>query len=80
MLKNVHHDHLISYFGAWDEIEEGDLGLCSVLIVTEYCRGGDLLCLLLSEHELGLKLRVRIACEGDSFDIKIAFIHLLMTY
>lgn len=66
LLKKAKHENLITYYGAYNEVnEEG----CShaLYIVTEYCQGGDLLEMLVkNKQELGWKFRVRIALQAAS--------------
>lgn len=66
VLKHVQHRNLMGYIGAWNEVNDNSDGLCAVYIVTEYCRGGDLLNVLLSNSQLGWNFRIKIATEASS--------------
>ena len=66
VLKRVQHDHIMSYFGAYDVLHEGGLER-SLFIVSEFCQGGDLLELLLDQGEnLGWNFRTNIAAQAAS--------------
>ncbi|CAM9666824.1 unnamed protein product, partial [Ascophyllum nodosum] len=64
VLKHFQHENLLQYVGASnaESVEPGGLG--HVFIVTELACGGDLLALLLSEGEVGWKLRVSILTDA----------------
>jgi serine/threonine protein kinase len=55
VLKNINHTNLVAYIGAWDEDNRKTITRQNVLfIVTEFCQGGDLLQLLLSDTPVNI--------------------------
>jgi serine/threonine protein kinase len=66
VLKRVQHDHIMSYYGAYDVLHECGIER-SLFIVSEFCQGGDLLDLLVDHDEaLGWKFRISIASQAAS--------------
>lgn len=66
VLKRVQHDHIMSYYGAYDVLHECGIER-SLFIVSEFCQGGDLLDLLVDHDEaLGWKFRINIASQAAS--------------
>lgn len=66
LLQKAKHENLISFFGAYNEVNE-DGCQHALYLVTEFCQGGDLLEMLINNtQELGWKFRVRIALQAAS--------------
>jgi serine/threonine protein kinase len=66
LLQKTKHENLISFFGAYNEVNE-DGCQHALYIVTEFCQGGDLLELLVSNpQKLGWKFRIKIALQAAS--------------
>lgn len=62
MLKNINHVNLVAYIGAWDEENRKASAHHNVLyIVTEFCQGGDLLQLLITDTPLSWGFRLKMA-------------------
>eukprot|EP00903_Cladosiphon_okamuranus_P018790 g17286.t1 len=64
VLKHFQHENLLQYVGASNAASAEPGGTGHVFIVTELACGGDLLALLLSDGEVGWKLRVSILTDA----------------
>ena len=72
VLKNTGHESLLTYLGAFNEINS-DGTTHKLYIVTEYCHGGDLLTLLMDlKQPLSWKFRLKIASQAIS---ALAYLH-----
>lgn len=66
LLQKAKHENLISFFGAYNEVND-DGCEHALYLVTEFCQGGDLLELLINNnHDLGWKFRIKIALQAAS--------------
>ncbi|CAM9267780.1 unnamed protein product, partial [Ectocarpus sp. 12 AP-2014] len=64
VLKHFQHENLLQYVGASNAASAEPGGTGHVFIVTELACGGDLLALLLSEKQVGWKLRVSVLMDA----------------
>ena len=65
-LKKVKHDHIMSFYGTYDVVEESTSERL-LYIVSEFCQGGDLLDLLNDpDQALGWRFRINIAAQAAS--------------
>ena len=61
VLKNIDHQNLVAYIGAWNEVSKSELKPRFLFILTEFCQGGDLLNILSAKVELSWKFRIKMA-------------------
>ena len=78
VLKNINHANLVAYIGAWNESnQKGVLQQNTLYIVTEYCQGGDLQELLLSNTLLSWGFRFKMAHDTISGLVYLHSHHLI---
>ena len=76
VLNYVRHENMLEYIGAYNEVDPQG-ATHAVYIVTEIAAGGDLMSLLLSEHELGWKFLTKI-CHGAAAGLEYLHSHNLI--
>ena len=76
VLNYVRHENMLEYIGAYNEVDPQG-ATHAVYIVTELAAGGDLMSLLLSEHELGWKFVTKI-CHGAAAGLEYLHSHNLI--
>ena len=76
VLNYVRHENMLEYIGAYNEVDPQG-ATHAVYIVTELAAGGDLMSLLLSEHELGWKFLTKI-CHGAAAGLEYLHSHNLI--